>query len=94
MDVLTYTETRANLKDVMDRVVRDRAPILIARKNGQSVVIISLADWEAMEETDYLLASPVNARRLREGIAELNAGKGKERQLIEPGAPQKKRRAR
>jgi antitoxin YefM len=82
MDVLTYSDTRANLKDVMDRVVEDRSPVVIARKRGESVVMVSLADWTAMEETLYLSSSPRNAKRLTDAIAELDAGKGIERTLI------------
>lgn len=84
MDVLSYSETRAKLKDVMDRVVDDHAPVVVTRKRGEAVVMVSLADWRAMEETLHLLKSPDNARRLRESIAELEAGGGGEHALIEP----------
>ncbi len=84
MDVLTYSDTRANLKDVMDRVVEDRSPVVIARKRGESVVMVSLADWTAMEETLYLSSSPRNAKRLSDAIAELDAGEGVERTLLAP----------
>lgn len=84
MDVLSYSDTRANLKEVMDRVVDDRTPIVITRQKAEAVVMVSLADWNAMEETLYLLSSPTNAKRLREAIAELDAGGGTERELIEP----------
>ncbi len=84
MDVLTYSDIRASLKDVMDRVVNDRAPVVVKRRKGDSVVMVSLADWTAMEETLYLSSSPRNAKRLTDAIAELNAGEGAERKLIEP----------
>lgn len=84
MDVLTYSDTRANLKGVMDRVVEDSAPVLITRKRGEAVVMISLADWNAMEETLHLISSPSNARRLAEAIGQLDAGGGAERELIAP----------
>lgn len=84
MDVLSYSDTRANLKEVMDRVVADRAPVVVTRKRGESVVMVSLADWNAMEETLHLMSSPANAQRLRESIRELDAGGGSERDLIEP----------
>ncbi len=84
MDAMTYSDTRATLKDVMDRVVEDRTPIVVTRRRGESVVMISLADWSAIEETLHLLSSPRNAERLREGMAELDAGGGAERELIEP----------
>jgi len=84
MDVLTYSDTRANLKDVMDRVVEDRAPVIITRQKAEAVVMVSLADWNAMEETLHLLSTPVNAERLRASVRELDAGGGTERELIEP----------
>ena len=84
MDVLTFSETRANLKSVMDQVVEDHNPVVVARKRGQAVVIVSLEDWNAMEATQYLLSSPANAAALRASIAELEAGGGTERELIEP----------
>jgi len=84
MDVITFTDTRQNLKDVMDRVVEDHAPIVVTRQKAESVVIVSLADWNAMEETARLLSSPNNAARLADAVAQLDAGKGAERDLIEP----------
>ncbi|WP_374576900.1 type II toxin-antitoxin system Phd/YefM family antitoxin [Phenylobacterium sp.] len=84
MDVLTYSDTRANLKDVMDRVVEDRAPVVITRKRGEAVVMVSLADWNAMDETLHLMSNPANAARLAEAIRQLDAGDGIERDLIEP----------
>ena len=84
MDVLSYSDTRANLKEVMDRVVDDRAPVVITRQKAESVVMVSLSDWHAMEETLHLLSSPTNAQRLRDSIGQLDAGQGRKRALIEP----------
>jgi len=84
MNVLTFTDTRANLKEVMDRVVEDHAPVLVTRQKAEAIVMVSLTDWNSMEETMHLLSSPRNAKRLLESIAELDAGKGTEQELIEP----------
>lgn len=84
MDVLSYTDTRAHLKEVMDRVVADRAPVVISRQKGEAVVMVSLADWNAIEETMHLLSSEANAGRLKSAIGQLDAGKGEARGLIEP----------
>jgi antitoxin YefM len=84
MDVLTYSDTRARLKEVMDRVVEDRTPVIVTRKRGEAVVMVSLADWSAMEETLHLMSSPANAQRLGAAIGQLEAGNGSERELIEP----------
>ena len=81
MDVLSYSDTRANLKQVMDKVVDDRSPVVVTRQKGEAVVMVSLADWNAMEETLHLLSTPANAERLRAGIAQLDAGKGRVRKL-------------
>ena len=81
MDVLSYSDTRARLKEVMDRVVEDRAPVVVARKRGEAVVMVSLADWKAMEETFHLLSTPANARRLTEAVRQLDARKGRARAL-------------
>jgi antitoxin YefM len=84
MDVLTYSDTRARLKEVMDRVVDDCEPVVIARRRGRSVVMVSLDEWNRMDATMHLMSSPRNAARLQESIDQLNAGLGVERELIEP----------
>jgi antitoxin YefM len=81
MDAITYTTARANLADTMDRVCDDHEPIIITRNSQQAVVMMSLDDFKALEETSYLLRSPRNARRLLESIASLEAGQGTERKL-------------
>jgi antitoxin YefM len=84
MDVRTYSDTRANLKEIMDRVVEDRSPVIITRQKAEAVVMVSLSDWNAMEETLHLASSPANAARLKEAIQQLEAGKGVERKLPIP----------
>lgn len=83
MDTITYSEARGNLAKTMDKVCEDHAPVIITRKNSQSVVMMSHADFQALEETAYLLRSPRNARRLLESIIELETGGGVERELHE-----------
>ncbi len=82
MDTLTYSEARSKLANTMDKVCDDHAPIVITRKNSQSVVMMSLDDYQALEETAYLLRSPKNAKRLIESIVELKSGGGSSRKLI------------
>ena len=84
MKAISYSEARENLKSVIDQVVADRAPIAITRQRGEGAVLVSASDWASIEETLYLLRSPANAARLLNSIAELDAGKGIERDLIEP----------
>lgn len=84
MDVVTYSDTRANLKAVMDRVVEDHAPVVISRQSGKPVVMVSLEDWESIEETMYLLSTPANAARLLRAKGQIEAGGGIERELVQP----------
>lgn len=81
MDAITYTAARASLASTMDRVCEDHEALIITRNGQQSVVMLSLEDYKALEETAYLLRTPANARRLLSAAAQLNVGKGVERQL-------------
>ena len=85
MNSISFSECRANLKALMDRVVADKAPVTITRARGQEpVVMVSASEWSSIEETLYLLQSPRNAVRLLEAIRGLEAGEGVEHELIEP----------
>lgn len=83
MDAITYSAARANLASTMDRVCNDHEPLIITRNGEQSVVMLSLEDFRALEETAYLLRSPANAKRLMASIEQLTEGKGQERKLAE-----------
>ena len=76
MIAMTYSDVRADLRSVLDRVVKDRVPVVITRHKAEAVVMVSLADWNTMEETFYLLSSPTNDQRLRAAIRELDGGMG------------------
>ena len=81
MKAITYSAARQNLAKTMESVCKDHAPVIVTRKTTDSVVIMSLEDYEALEETAYLLRSPKNARRLIESNAQLEEGQGSEREL-------------
>lgn len=83
MNAITYTEARENLATTIKKVCRNHDPVIITRKREDSVVMMSLDDYESLQETSYLLRSPRNAQRLMESIKEFKGGKGKERKLIE-----------
>jgi antitoxin YefM len=83
MDAITYTTARANLATTMTRVCQDHEALIITRNGQQSVVMMSLDDYKALEETAYLLRSPENAKRLLSAVDALNKGNGKERSLSE-----------
>jgi antitoxin YefM len=82
MNAITYSEARANLADTIKRVCRDRNPVIITRKREDTVVMMSLADYESLNETAYLLRTPRNARRLLDAVRQLETGRGKERELL------------
>jgi antitoxin YefM len=82
MNILTFSEARAGLKAVMDDVCTDHSPTIITRQNGEAVVMLSLADFNSIEETLYLLGSPKNASRLMASFEQLKAGKTRPMELI------------
>ena len=81
MDAITYSAARANLASTMDRVCNDHETVIITRNGEQSVVMLSLEDFKALEETAHLLRNPTNAKRLLAAAGQLNAGKGVVRKL-------------
>jgi len=83
MKAISYTNARQNLAKTMEKVCQDHSPIIVTRKSTDSVVIMSLEDYEALEETAYLLRSPKNTRRLIQSIGQLEKGQGTERELLD-----------
>ena len=81
MDAMTYTTLHTNLTSSMDRVCNDHEALIITRNGNQAVVMLSLEDYKALEETVYLLRTPENVRRLLSAAEQLNGGKGPEREL-------------
>jgi len=79
-----FSNARANLKALMDRVVADRAPVKITRQRGEAVVMIAESEWAGMEETIHLLSSPRNAERLLEAVRGFEAGEGEIHELVDP----------
>lgn len=84
MQVMPISEVRANLKAVVDHVIDDCEPVVVSRQGGKAVVMISLDDWNSIEETLHLMSTPANANRLRESIREMEQGGGEERDLVDP----------
>ncbi|MBS3895385.1 type II toxin-antitoxin system prevent-host-death family antitoxin [Silanimonas sp.] len=83
MDTLTYTTARAKLAETMNRVCEQREPLIITRNGEQAVVMMSLEEFNALEESAHLLRSPKNARRLLAATQALEIGNGKARKLAE-----------
>ncbi|WP_044406403.1 type II toxin-antitoxin system Phd/YefM family antitoxin [Thiomicrospira microaerophila] len=85
MQAVTYSWARNNLADSINQVCDNHEALVITKKNDRAAVLISLEDYQALEETAYLLRSPKNAKRLIDSINELEDGQGRERALIECG---------
>ena len=87
MDAITYTEARNRLAATMDRVTEDHTPVIITRQRGRAVVMMSLEDFNAWQETAYLLRSPENARDLLEAVEDLKQRRGiVKRELLDDDA--------
>lgn len=78
MQAVSYSELRKNLKKYIDDVYSGHYPLVITRKNAENVVLISLDEFNALNETNYLLASKANAKHLKKSIAQYKAGKLKQ----------------
>ena len=83
MDAITYSTARKKLVETMERVCDNHEPIIVTRRNARPVVMMSLDDFNAMEETAYLLRSPANAALLRESLAQAREGAAQVRDLIQ-----------
>lgn len=81
MEAISYSHARSKLAKTLDEVCRNRTPVIITRQRGGAAVLLSLEDYESLEETAYLLRSPRNATRLLQSIAQLEAGRGKKKKI-------------
>lgn len=86
MHTINFSDARSNLKAVLDRVVDDADVTIITRRDADDVVLMSLSEWSSWQQTEYLLASPANARRLHESLAQARAGKARARPLAAAAA--------
>jgi len=75
MQTVSYTEARNRLAGLMDTAVRDREPITITRNGEGTVVLLSADEYAAMEESLHLFSTPANAERIRQGLADYEAGR-------------------
>ena len=83
MDQVNYSFFRSNLSSVLDKVNNDHAPVVVTRQNAKAAVVISLEDYNAYEETAYLMASPKNANRLNRSIQEIENRRLTQHNLVE-----------
>jgi antitoxin YefM len=75
MKVVNYTEFRNKLAENLNRVNEDSEIMIVSRSKGKNVVVMSLEEYNAIQETLHLSSSNTNRKRLDEAIAEMNAGK-------------------
>ena len=78
---MTASEARKNLFPLIEQVNNDRRPVEITSKRGDAV-LMARADYEALEETAYLLRSPANARRLLESLEQARRGERQQHHLL------------
>ena len=81
MDAITYTDLRQNLKTYMDKVIQNSDPLIITRKNKENIVLMSVAEYNSLVETNYLLSNKANAEHLKKSISQHKSGKAKIRKL-------------
>jgi antitoxin YefM len=84
MQAVTLKEAKKNLEQLIDQVIADAEPTIVVTETGQQVVFLPLDEYNAWQETRYLLANPANAAHLRQSIAEAQAGNLQEQELIDP----------
>jgi antitoxin YefM len=84
MNTITISQAEINLRGVIRQILNDVVPTVVTTETGDSVVMLSLDEYNAWQETLYLLSTPANAEQLMKSIAEDKAGYTSERQLLEP----------
>ncbi len=80
MTAIAATEARRTIFHLIEQVQENREAVEITSKRG-SVVLMSMEEYQALQETAYLLRSPANAKRLQESLAQARKGKAKPRKL-------------
>ena len=83
MQAVRFSDLKKNMKNIMNEVRENHEPTIVTHKQG-NMVLLSLEDYNALEETAYILSNPKNAQRILTSLAEVRSGKGKEHKLIEP----------
>ncbi|MEA2012891.1 MAG: type II toxin-antitoxin system prevent-host-death family antitoxin [Verrucomicrobiota bacterium] len=82
MDAISYLTVKLHLAETMKKVCDNHDPVIITREKSNPVIMLSLEDYEALNETAYLMQNPRNATRLLQSIEELELGNGSEKELI------------
>ncbi|MDF2867668.1 MAG: relB [Gammaproteobacteria bacterium] len=83
MNIVTFTEFRSQLKQIMDTASDQHEPVIIKRSKGENMILLSNSDYEALKETAYLLSNKANAEHLRKSLDSLRDGKLIVKNLLE-----------
>ena len=83
MNVVTFTELRDQLKQILDASADQHEPVIVKRPKKETMIILSLRDFESLKETAYLLSKEANAAHLRKSIRSLEKGNIKEKKLLD-----------
>jgi antitoxin YefM len=83
MNIVTFSELRSNLKEVMNLSADQHEPVVIRRQTGDHMVMMSLSDYESLSETAYLLGTESNAAHLRKSLASMKSGQLENKKLLE-----------
>jgi antitoxin YefM len=83
LDAVNYSEARKNLASLMDSVCNDREIVVITRRKARPAVLMSLDEYNSIQETAYLLRNPANAERLLESIEDMRQGNVNAYPLVE-----------
>ena len=83
MQSVLFEDARKQLDSLCEKTCQDHEPYIINRADHNHVVVMSLEDFNAWQETQYLLSTPANAERLLRSLTSARNGKLKQRELIE-----------
>ena len=83
MDAVNYSDLRRNLRTYLDRVYDNNETIIIARKDNENVVMVSIDEYNSLVETTHLLSTEANARHLAESIRQARQGRTASHDLVE-----------
>ena len=83
MNTITINQAETNLRDVIQQIINDVEPTIVTTETGESIVMLSLEEYNAWQETLYLLSTPANAEQLMQSIAEDKAGYSSKHELLD-----------
>ena len=83
MQVVNYTEFRNNLTENLNMVNDNEEIVVVSRSKGKNVVVMSLEEYNSIQETLHLVSSSINQKRLDEAVEEMRSGKSSKHKLIE-----------